>query len=221
MENASPEMLELMGQQIPAVSELRELHKHYQDGLNAIVDHPDATSDQREEAYGELYETTSQKFEEISKRVASEVSETRRKLNESAFGVPGLGTASGPNAGSTVGYRDAIFRLTNASSSELTQAADIAERTGDMELLKAVGVVADMRGDRALAHRYFDRAPAAYDDYVRRNSLPTDSTLGALTKAYSPRAIQPNQLTPSPIAQQRKKDAERAKNARKARIFGR
>jgi hypothetical protein len=220
LEDVTGEHLDLIAKQVPAVGELRKLHTHYTTGINAIVDHPDADQDTRLDGYAELHADVSGKFEETTRLLGAQLKDARRKLNEQAFGVPGLGSANGPAGESTQSYRDAIWRLKDADADELTAAADIAETTGDLELLKATALIADQRGDRALVHRYLQRNPSAFDAYALRESLPTDATIGALVGAYQPRALNRNDLQPSPVAKRARKEKERAANARRAAALG-
>ena len=89
-------------------------------------------------------------------------------------------------------------------------------------MLRAVGLIADQRGDKANVHRYLKHAGTkVHERYTMRNMLPTDSTVGSLIHSFEPPRIARGALAPN----QQVLDARRRKAAqesvRNAGIFRR
>ena len=119
-------------------------------------------------------------------------------------------------------YRDALFRLKDATDEDLVSAADLAEATGDMVLLRAVGAIEDMRGDLNTTYRYLMRAGGSVQEkFTARNMLPTESTIGALIGAYEPPLLHRGELAPNRYVLEQRKRKEQQKSVRRSQLFRR
>jgi hypothetical protein len=205
-EHATPETVEWLSQNFEPLQKMRGILKTYGDTINEITDNIDASDEERIQAYAELREHVIPQYQEAAKELEHEIRSRRQEYHTDVFGIPEMRAPAATPAdrnSAAMSYRDALYRLHGADVEELDTAASIAEASGDMALLRAVGLIADQRGasfrdGKRLVYRYLERAgQKTTERYIARNMLPTDSTIGALVSSFEPPRIARGALAPS------------------------
>ena len=220
-EHATPEIIEFLSKNFAPLSKMRGLLKQYGDSINGITDNVDADEEQRIEAYAELRNHIVPQYEEAAKELEHELSVRREELQQDVFGIPATPAASPADRHAAAqDYRDALYRLADATPEQLDKAARLAEASGDTMLLRAVGLIADQRGDRATVERYLERAgEKTRERYTMRGMLPTPSTMRALTRSFEPPRIGRAALAPNEHVLDARRRAERQRVNRDDAIF--
>jgi len=164
-------------------------------------------------------------YEEAAKALDYEVRARRQQYHSDVFGIPENASPSATPAdrnSAAMSYRDALYRLQDATPEDLDKAATMAEGTGDMALLRAVGFIADQHGDKATTYRYLQRAGQSVQErYTARNMLPTETTIGSLISAFEPPRIARGALAPSNLVLEARRRQRTAQATRDAGIFRR
>ena len=222
-QNASAEGVEQLTKQFKPLQDMRALLEVYNNGIDAITGDADATDQERIAAYGELRNFIMPQYEQLAEQLAAEMTQRRQQLHNDVFGAPEHSSPSASPADkntAALSYRDAVYRLQDATPEELDKAAAIAEATGDRALMRAVGVVADMRGDSEHVQRFLAHAGAkATERYEARNALPKGSTVDSLIAGFEPPRVHRGALAPSPIAMDIKRSREAQQAAGEAAMF--
>ena len=150
--------MEYLSSQFAPLQEMRSLLETYGKTINQITDNVDADEEERIQAYAELREHVIPQYEEAARQQKAEILERRQQFHSDVFGIPENSSPTATPADrntAAMSYRDAIYRLQDATPEELDKAATIAEGTGDMALLRAVGFLAE---DLSTTYRYLMRA---------------------------------------------------------------
>ncbi len=111
-------------------------------------------------------------------------------------------------------YRDHVARLLSANDADIRATLDLAQHVGDATLARAAAAVADTRGMTSLVRQYIGVDMPKLDTFIKRNALPTTTTLTALAKALRPNLAE-DELAPSARVMQRRRDKERQRESRR------
>jgi hypothetical protein len=222
-EDASPEAVEFLTQNFEPLQKMRGLLKTYGDTSNTITDNIDADDEERIQAYAELRNHVVPQYEEAAQQLNAEILARRQQYHTDVFGIPELSSPTAtPSDRNTaaMNYRDALYRLQGATPEDLDNAGALAEAAGDTAMLRAVGLVADRRGDLANVHRYLKHAgEKTRERYILRNMLPTETTVGSLISGFEPPRIPRGALAPSQIVLEARRRQEAQREARNAGMF--
>lgn len=222
-EDASHEGVEFLTKQFPPLAKMRAILKTYGDTLNAITDNIDADDEERIQAYAELRSHVMPQYEEAAKELDAQIRAQRQQLHTDVFGIPENSSATATPADrntAAMNYRDALYRLQDASPEDIDNAATIAEAAGDTAMLRAIGLLADQRGDRANVHRYLSHAgEKTRDRYTMRNMLPTESTIGSLISSFEPPRIARGALAPTQFVLEARRRQRTQQQARERDMF--
>jgi len=225
MQDANADTVGLLAQEFPTIGKMEALLQEYSGGVSAIRNSDVTEADLREGAYEELVQKIQPQYEQAALQLRHEVEARRQGLQHQLFGLPESSSpyATGADKHSAqMNYRDALYTASAAKESELGDHVALAEATGDMTMLRAAAAVADMRGNKEIVHRYLKAAgEKAFETYTRRNVMPTESTIGALTSAFAPPRIERSTLAPNQYVLERKQREESQKAVRRAGLFGR
>jgi len=222
-EDANAETVEFLTKNFEPLAKMRSILKTYDDALDAITADADASDEERIEAYAELRNTLMPQYEEQAGNLQREIAARRQELHVDTFGIPENSapgaTPADKNSG-TMSYRDALYRLQDATPEDLDKAATLAEASGDMALLRAVGLIADQRGDKEHVYRYLKAAGTkVHERYTLRNMLPTATTIGSLISGFEPPRVPRGALAPPHHVVEARKRQKYQQAAHEAQMF--
>jgi len=130
---------------------LRRAWKGYAEGLAAIQDSPEEDEGKRLDEYVRVRDKYVPKAQEAAAKMRSEIKSQRQELTTILFGPPRpVGASREALSAANQSYRDAIYKLKNATPEELRASADLAAHIGDTEALRAAAAIGDFRGIRKL-----------------------------------------------------------------------
>lgn len=160
-------------QQIEAFFQTKalDIQQRYFGEKDAIKKDVKLTDAERVERGYAVNERLSREREAALKNRNASLEKREQDLRRRLFGAP-VGHKDGV-AVQSAAFTDALTRATLASEEDLGRLAEVAARTGDKALGKAVFVAAEQRGMADLAVPYLNSNPDVLADYRELGTMPT------------------------------------------------
>jgi hypothetical protein len=115
----------------------------------------------------------------------------------------------------------ALSALADLDQDQLALRLDVARAAGDLPLLRAARVIASAKGFDSLVEKSvgFDPEPEVSAAYTERQKLQSAGAIDALSGAYLPPPIKPQQLQPDTVEVQRWENAKASAERSATRIM--
>jgi len=190
--------------QFKAAKQLLENQQDFLAKVKAIRSNVDLSAEERLEAGRGAAQEAQNRHAELVDELRRQADARLEKLNKTLFHTTDTTT---------------LHALADLDESQLDTRAEIARNASDMDLLRAVRVVAASKGFESLITKAaaLDEDTAVSAAYVERQQLQTSGALQALSGAYLPPPVREQQLQPTTAEvehAERVRESERASGRR-------